>query len=157
MRQLVMIAALVCGLSAALPTATPKTPELRPYAEAAVRAVDQAREKATLEQDAATLTRIYAHDYVVTDYHGQVSGKAERLAAVRSGHLHFVALSMEDIRVRLFESVAVLTSTDVMQESAVTPAQRARFLRVYVFRDGRWQMVASQATLVSRPDRKQPA
>jgi uncharacterized protein (TIGR02246 family) len=149
MRQFVMITALACGLSAVSPTAIPKRPGLRPSAEAAVRAVDQAREKAILEHDAAALARIYADDYVVTDYHGQVSGKAERLAAVRSGHLHFIALSMEDVRVRLFETVAILTSTDLMQESAVTPAQRARFLRVYVFRDRRWQMVASQATLVS--------
>jgi ketosteroid isomerase-like protein len=118
-------------------------------AAAEVRAVDQARSAAILHGDTAALSRIWAPEYTQIYADGSVRSRAERLTAMARGPLPFDSLEVEAMQVRLYGTVAVVTARDRAWARGASSSQRMRFTRVYVQRDGRWQLVTSQATLLS--------
>jgi uncharacterized protein (TIGR02246 family) len=118
---------------------------------AEVLKTDNARIQARASGDLQTLSRIYADDYVLITAEGDVRFKQDQIGELKSGKLHFAPLVPVERRVRLFGNVALVVSRD--PAGIVRNGQQIggdlRMVRVYVRREGRWQLVSAQATRVA--------
>lgn len=116
-----------------------------------VLAVEREWTEAHRQGEVATLERLMAEDYLKIQPNGSVAGKAEVLASYQSGQRTWESAQADEYDVRLYGKTAVVIGRWTAR--GVNHGQRfdyaARFLSVYVKRDGRWQMVAEQSTDIS--------
>lgn len=108
--------------------------------------------KAWVAGDREFIEATLADDWVVTDLTGRILTKEAVLReAFASDDREVVSMSIDDICVRPFETFAIVTGRthaagrykgEVMEVSL-------RFTDVFADRDGKWQAIASQATLIS--------
>ena len=113
--------------------------------------VDMERQskEASLHRDSDFSLRILADDYVAITPLGQVTTKQETISARRSGQLRYEAMNITDMVVRVYGDTAVVTArADVkghqLGEDFSGPY---RYTRVWVRRNGQWQIVSYQATV----------
>jgi ketosteroid isomerase-like protein len=118
--------------------------------EAHIRTLNEASGEAQVKRDMATLDRLLADDFILTRANGVVANKAQNLADVQSGERSFTSYKNDDVRVRLYGDAAVVTGQVV--SSGTYKGQdfsgRFRYTKVFVKKDGQWQIVAWQATLM---------
>jgi ketosteroid isomerase-like protein len=100
--------------------------------------------------DAAALDRLMADDFVGTNPLALVLDKKQTMAELASPDYELQSLVNEDIRVRLFGDVAVATarSTANGRYKGQDAGGQFRYTRIWVKRDGQWQAVAAQATMI---------
>ncbi|MDQ6633310.1 MAG: nuclear transport factor 2 family protein [Gemmatimonadota bacterium] len=113
-------------------------------------ATDSLFADAIRHNDVKTLAQLYADDYHFTTYRGSTSNKADQLRAFRTGEMRFDSAAVSERRVRLYDCAGVVTGRR-RQTATVRGETRTgenRFTHVYVWREGRWQLVASQNTPV---------
>ena len=122
-------------------------------AEEQVRQAERERLAALTSGELAVLERYLSDDLLYTHSSARVETKEEFLAALRSGELKYEAMNHEDLKVRVYGDMALLTG-----RSAVRVRSRGqennlqiRFLAVYVRKAGRWQMAAWQSTRFPQP------
>jgi ketosteroid isomerase-like protein len=113
--------------------------------------VDMERQskEASLRRDSDFPARILAEDYVAITPLGQVTTKKEAITARRSGQLRYEAMNVTDMVVRVYGDMAVVTArADVkghqLGEDFSGPY---RYTRIWVRRNGQWQVVSYQATV----------
>ena len=112
--------------------------------------LEQEWTNAYVHGDGAALERIEAADYVYTDPKGQVSGKAQDIADVKSGAYKLQSFTPENMKVHLFGDTAVVTGHGLQKgtykgkDTSGTYAYTDTFIK----RGGRWQAVASQFTKI---------
>ena len=103
--------------------------------------------------DVAALDRIYAADYMVTNENGEMSDKATRLAAIKSGALKFESVVFSEIKVNVYGDAAVarFRGTSKVQPSggAQPLGGDLRVTTTLVKTKGRWQVVAAHVTRVN--------
>jgi ketosteroid isomerase-like protein len=109
--------------------------------------------EAFLRNDSGTVSRILADDFIFTDPEGKFVTKAEWIADMESGELTFESIHMDDLRVRVYGDAAVTNGRVTMKMRAKEGSVTSHYcyIAMYVRRDGRWQAVAEQATLLARP------
>jgi ketosteroid isomerase-like protein len=108
---------------------------------------------AQLVNDIPTLDRLWADDHTFTNPLGVVQTKAERIAEMRSGARTLSSFNVEDIQVRVYGNTAVVTSRATIkgQLRGSELSTQARGIDVYVKKEGRWRLVAAQATRIAQP------
>lgn len=117
-----------------------------------LRDIEMRLATAWVEGDRSYIERILADDWSVTDLTGRVLKKAEVLEeAFGSKDRQIVSLRIDQISVRPFGDWAIVTGrTQAAGEYQGEVAEvTLRFTDVFAYRDGNWQAVASQATLIS--------
>ena len=116
----------------------------------ALRQLDQERIQAQIGADAAVLDRLYAEDFIGIGPSGAVRTKAQVLADFTSGSLKFQSISTDDVQWRVYGDTAVETGRSTMngQDRGKTVPRDNRFTRVWVKRQGRWQLVANHYSLL---------
>jgi len=106
---------------------------------------------AWVEGDRGFIEATLADDWIVTDLTGRVLTKDEVLRETfGSNDREIVSMTIDEIHVRPFGAWAIvtgLTEAAGKYEGQVMEV-RLRFTDIFVVRDGRWQVVASQATLL---------
>jgi uncharacterized protein (TIGR02246 family) len=119
--------------------------------EESIRKIENEFAAAYGRNDADTLDRLWASDYVFVNPAGQVQPKAQRLAMLRSGELKIEAYSRDDENIRIYGDTAVVTyrSTVKAQRNGTDISSQRRVITVLVKRDGRWQAVAQQSTIIN--------
>jgi hypothetical protein len=143
MWRAVLLSAL--GWLAAVP-AHSQTPDANEQAVLkAYRALDQAQFK----KDRATMERLMAKDYSYTHSNGTVNDKSADIKETMSDDIKWTDTKSDDLKVRTYGNVAVVTGQVTLTGSAknYVPGPR-RFTEIWVKRDGRWQNVGGQTTLV---------
>jgi Ketosteroid isomerase homolog len=121
---------------------------------AALRKLDQERIQAQVGADAAALDRLYAEDFIGIGPSGAVRTKPLVIADFTSGTLRFQSITTDDVRWRVYGNTAVETgrSTMIGQDKGKAVPRDNRFTRVWVERQGRWQLVANHySLLVAQP------
>jgi hypothetical protein len=116
-----------------------------------LRAVERARLRSLVEADIETAQRVHADDFQLVDPSGATSSKEQYLGQVASGELDYLTWEPETIEVRRYGDGAVLRYR--AQAQAIFRGQRVPLRSfwhtdVYEKRNGRWEVVWSQATLV---------
>lgn len=105
---------------------------------------------ALMRGDVAYLDRVLAPEHVNVHDHGVVKTKAEFLADVRAGKTHVTSATVDDVHVRFYGNTAVMHYRLVGKARVAGRETEGtwRTLRVFVRRNGRWQCVTSQYTMV---------
>ncbi|MGZ8851165.1 MAG: nuclear transport factor 2 family protein, partial [Thermoanaerobaculia bacterium] len=98
--------------------------------------------------DAAALEALWANDLTVIVPKMQVITKDVALNIARSGHMHFQRYETSDVKVRQYGDSAVVTGrlNRTRDMNGTVVVDDWRFTKTYVHRDGRWQVVAFQAS-----------
>ena len=107
---------------------------------------------AFVKGDTETLDRILAEDFIFTDPAGNIMSKAEWIADMIQGTLHFESIQLDDLKVRVFgDSAAVANGRTTVRATSKEGGFNGKFCYtvMYVKRDERWQAVAEHATLLS--------
>jgi len=118
-----------------------------------LREIEERLAAAWVEGDRLFIEQTLANDWSVTDLTGQVLTKGQLLQEVfGSGNRQVVSMQIDDINVRPFGDWAIVTGrTNAAGEYQGEVAQvTLRFTDVFAYRNGRWQVVASQATLLNQ-------
>ena len=118
-------------------------------AEQEIRASEKLWNESRVRADIASLDTLLDDRWTVTHGDGTINTKAEYLADLKSGARKFSAdVTQDDFAVRIYGDTAIAAGiSDSKVEYKGKPSGGAlRFTRVYVKRDGRWQMIASHAT-----------
>ncbi len=96
----------------------------------------------------AALDRIYADSYTLVNESGELTTKAPRLAAIKSGELKYESISFDEVNVRLYGNTAVATlrSMSKAQSKGQEIGGQFRVTLTLVKMKGRWQVVAAHVT-----------
>jgi ketosteroid isomerase-like protein len=116
--------------------------------------IQQRLAKAWVAADRAAIEHIIAPDWTVTGADGRVSTRGDVLRDAFETKVHrIMAIEIDDVRVRVFGDAAVVTGrTHGRGEYGNVPYDvTIRFTDVFVRREGRWQAVASHASLLTAP------
>ena len=112
----------------------------------ATRELDQA---SLLKKDRATMERFYADDYVYNHSNGTVTNKSQEIAEYMSSDLKWTAHTTDNLKVRMYHDVAVVTGISTLTGSAKGYASGPRrFTEIWVRRNGRWQTIGGQSTII---------
>jgi acetamidase/formamidase/ketosteroid isomerase-like protein len=118
-------------------------------AEREIRALEKEWNESRVRADVTALGALLADDWTVTHGDGTIDTKAKYLADLKSGDRKFFAdVRQDEFTVRVLGDTAVAAGlSDSKVSYKGTPGGGPlRFTRVYVRRDGRWQMIVSHAT-----------
>ena len=121
--------------------------------EHAVQQQDQERIRAQIAADTVALRRIYADDFFGIGPTGVVRNKAEVIADFTSHELTYQSITTADVRVRIYGNAAVESGRSTMigvDKGRAVPHEN-RFTRVWVVKEGRWQLVANHYSPMTAP------
>jgi len=115
-----------------------------------VRALEAARGQALLKADTTALSRMTAAEFVEVSRLGTLRTKADNLREIATGTLRLTSVRYDSISVRIYGDVAVLRGiADNAGNFRGFPfSGKLWYTRVFVHRDGRWQAVAMQHTMI---------
>jgi ketosteroid isomerase-like protein len=110
--------------------------------------------RAWVENDRETVDAVLSDDWMVIDLAGRVLTKTQVMEeGFESGVRKIESGTIDEVGVRLFRDVAVVTGRTTAEGSyqGETVSVKLRFTDVCVKRGGGWQVVSSQATLITQP------
>ena len=117
-----------------------------------IRNTERERLRALVAADLAVAAPLHADDFQLITPGGTVLSKEQYLGGVASGHLNYRVWELDgDIMVRLYDDVALIRYRSRLHMSLAGAAGALhQFWHTdsYERRDGRWQVVWSQATLI---------
>jgi ketosteroid isomerase-like protein len=121
-----------------------------PSAEEEIKSLEQERNVAILNGDAAALDRMTADDYTFITLRGELRTKSEIVKGFQSGSFKYESRQISDLNIRVYGDTAVVTgrSNQKGMENGKDYSGDYRFTRVYVRQKGRWLTVALQATAI---------
>ena len=145
MRHAFWFAALL--LSGALPMPGQTCPSGQPRTENALLQLEQSWAKALEQHDSATVACFLADEFEDAGVDGELHDRAETLA--RIPHRRPSHNQLTDLHVRVYGDFAFVRGLNRVTDDAGKLLAQVRFTDIFVYRDGRWQAVAGQETLVS--------
>jgi ketosteroid isomerase-like protein len=121
-------------------------------AESAVRQADAAEVGAFLSNDPATLARLWADDFVVTNPFNQFVTKQQVLALVTSGILAFSAYERHIEYMHNYGRVMIVAGSETVVWAGRMPltgqTSHLRYTSVWARRGNEWREVARHASLI---------
>jgi ketosteroid isomerase-like protein len=118
-------------------------------AERAVRDAEAARLKAFLDHDVTAMSALLADEMIHVTSDGRTRNKTQFMDDFVSRPTAFSQFVTDDMEVIVAGDVAIARGRYhnlVAQRTYGTPLKYARFLRVWVKRNGAWQLLSHQAT-----------
>ena len=117
-----------------------------------IKKLEQDWAQATVKDGAAAVDQYEADDIISTDPSGRVTDKAQDKKDLSSGDLKFQSLEVSDLRVRVYGDTAVAAGTTTLKGTFKQQdiSGTYRYTDTWVKRNGKWQVVASQATRVQQ-------
>jgi ketosteroid isomerase-like protein len=102
------------------------------------------------KKDAVFLQKLCTEEYLATDAEGVTYTKAQDLANVASPGTSVTSFALSDMKVHVYGDTAVVTGMNTVKQTfkGKDMSGAFRFTDVFVKRDGRWQVVATQGTKV---------
>ncbi len=107
-----------------------------------VLALEKTWSTAPIEGDLETVADVLADDWICVAPTGETMGKADLLKALSSRKNVFDSANYTDVKVKIFDKTAIVTSFFHGVGKELTLKQR--YMRVYVNRHNKWQCVATQ-------------
>ena len=139
---------LFVSLAAGILVAGPARYAVAQSPEAEVRATEDRRIKALIEDDFATLEAIFADDLTYTHSNSIVDTKAAYIGALKSGTSKYEAIERKPSTVRVYGDTAIMTG-DAQVKLRNQPAPFwLRYTLVYVKQGAAWKAVAWQSTRI---------
>ena len=116
--------------------------------EAALKAIEEKWDTATLKGDTAALGSILADSYSQTTSEGKIRTKAEMIAAMKSGEIKYQASKADDLKVQVYGDAAVVTGRwkGKFTEKGKAMDVTERFTDTFVRQNGQWRCVATHTS-----------
>jgi len=118
--------------------------------------LERAIGKANVESDYAFFDRVEAEEFIFTDPGGGITTKKQDLEGLKqpaNPDVKLVAYDVDEMKVMLYDKTAVVigrvTTKRTIKGAAVTG--QSRFTDVFVWRQGRWQIVAGHSSRIRTP------
>lgn len=104
------------------------------------------------KKDVAFLQKLFADEYLSTDQDGNTFTKSQELANVTSAGTALTSFALTEMKVHVYGDTAVVTGLNTIKSTSKGKDNSGayRFTDVFVKRDGRWQVVATQMSMVAR-------
>jgi len=108
--------------------------------------------EAQVNRDSRALDVMLGANFVNTEYDGEVSDKPKFLADIRDPQFNLSSLTIQDLKVSMYASSAVVVGTYRTKGSYQhKPYEHfGRFTDTWVYAEGRWQCVASHTSLLKK-------
>lgn len=124
-----------------------------PQTKDAVAAAEKAWAAATVKADAATLGKLLADDLNYIHSTGAIDTKTSFIDKLKSGEQKYFKFEHEaGTEVRMYGTTAVVTATARVESSTKGvkgPPNHLRFIHVWVYAKGAWQLVAHQSLKIA--------
>ena len=131
-----------------------KAEQTEEKAEAAIaRAYHELNAAETVKKDRAAMERLIADDYYYVHSNGNAATKAQDIASDMSPDNKWTSSKTDDLKVRVFGHVAVVTGVEILEGTSkgFVPGPR-RFTEVWIRqKDKSWKIVSGQSTLSPAP------
>ena len=146
------ITIVLAGLAVAFASQQQSGPRKQDNPVEELRDIEQRLAEAWVKGDREFISNLLAEEWSVIDAAGRILVKRRVMQeAFESKERHIESLKVDEVAVRMFSGCAVVTgrtrATGRYQGNSVSIT--LRFTDVFVRRDGKWQVVASQATQLS--------
>jgi len=114
--------------------------------------LDRQWNEAYPQRDVAILDRVIADDWLCIDGAGLIISKKQLLDRVESSENFLDSYKFDEIALRMFKDAAIVTGrlSRTGRDEAGRFYLEQRYTRVYVKRNGCWQSVATQVTVVKQ-------
>jgi ketosteroid isomerase-like protein len=116
--------------------------------EAALRAIEDQWDAASVKGDVATLSHIFHDSFISTNTEGLVHTKAEMLNEIKSGQVKYESSKVEDLKIYVYGNAAIVNgkwSGKVIEQGK--PVESAeRFTDMFIKQNGQWRCVAAHAS-----------
>jgi ketosteroid isomerase-like protein len=114
--------------------------------------IEQEMVDALLKGDVSANERYLADTFIFTDPDGMVMDKTRMVADLKSGDLKLESSKSDDMKVQAYGNAAIVTygTTDKGSYKGKDLSGRYRWTDVFVKRNGRWQIVATQGTRIGQ-------
>jgi uncharacterized protein (TIGR02246 family) len=153
MKQIIIFAVLALTISLSAVAQTSKKMSNNGKVEQAIQQLENEIREALLNNDAKTFERLLADDWMNTNADGTVTTKIQFMELLKSNPFKFTSIEYDDVMVRTYKDTAVVTgrvTTKRTGQDNKTVTRQARFMRVYVKKDRRWQVINAQSTLINQ-------
>ncbi|HYN25496.1 MAG TPA: nuclear transport factor 2 family protein [Pyrinomonadaceae bacterium] len=157
MKRMLAVAALTMAASSlALGQMTSKKANANQKVDSVEQAVTQMEEElrvAISKGDTKAYARLVGDDYVFTNHDAVIRTKAQMVSAYDSGSIKYESVMFDEIKVHVYGDTAVVTGRNTAKglDNGKDIGGQFRYTRVYVKRQGKWQLVATQATRIPAP------
>jgi len=136
----------------------PQTQQKLSKAEQAVRKLEREWLDAYEKRDAEAMNRIAADDFTI-NFGGTSQTKADIMKGLQSPpnvSRPTTKFSTDNVTSQVFGDTVILTGrvTQQMERDGQTRTMQSRYTDVYVKRNGRWQVVASQLSPIVQPQQR---
>jgi Domain of unknown function (DUF4440) len=113
-------------------------------------ALERMWNQAQMTQDSRALRTLIADEFINTEWDGQVSDKDTFLAEIAKPRFTTERMSIQDVKVNLYDNTAVVTGTYHTNGSyrGKPYYHLGRFTDTWVLDHGKWQCVASHTSLI---------
>lgn len=154
MKRIILVATLSLVMFS---IATSQTPAIKASGSADVERqimqVENESREATLKNDAETLDRLLADNWMNTNANGTVTTKAQLMALLKSSPFKIMSIENDEVLVRVYDDTAVVTGRSTSKRAGrddqIVTGQ-VRFTRVWVKAKGSWRVVAAQSTPITQ-------
>ena len=142
---------LVLAALAAAPLSMPQAGPSRDVAAVRTQllAIEAEIARANRECDYKYFDRVEADEFIFTDASGKVSTKKEDLAGEKDCRRSETTQSLDEVIVQAHGDVALISArstTTATGRDGQSVSRRSRFTDVFVWRAGRWQLVAGHSS-----------
>ena len=129
----------------------------RTAAERAVARTDSIRLGALLAHDTAVVRRVYADGFRSILPSGAIRTRSEFLRDLAAGTQRYDTVSHSGQRIEVVGEAAIITGHSTQRgreaRTGTSLVTQTRYVRIYVRRDGRWQLWYTQLTAISDSSR----
>ncbi|SRR5579871_1537440 len=152
MKTLLRAALLAAGsisiFSQTKPVAKPASASASVSVEQTIMQLEREWGQAQIKKDFAAIDKIIANDWMGIDYDGNTFDKPTVLEHMKSGASTLESEDISGMKVRVFGNTAVVTGIDVEKSKDRGKDSSGKYVwtDVFVLRNGRWQVVATQST-----------
>lgn len=115
---------------------------------AEVDSINRLLDNAVVNKQAPVLQKHYAEDFIFTHSTGQVDTKQSWVKFVLGQGAHYLSRRHDSVFVELHKEVALAKGrlTVHRKEKEKTSAYALRYIRVYIYRANRWQLLSHHST-----------
>lgn len=116
--------------------------------EAAIRAIEEKWDAASVKGDAAALGAILADTFVSTNAEGKIRNKTEFIAPLKSGEIKFQSAKADELKITVYGDAAVVTGRwrGKFVEKGKPVDATERFTDVFIRQNGQWRVVSSHVS-----------
>jgi hypothetical protein len=134
---------LLCPVAAAVTCPTGQAKD-----QAALIQIEQTWARALEQHDADTLACVLADEFEDAGTDGKLTDRRATLAKAATAPAAAVHHKLSDLHARIHGDFAYIRGVAEAIDSQNKIVARVRFTDIYIFREGRWQCVAGQESLV---------